>query len=126
LFPRNKVPFLRLTWSSSYQAFPDVSAQGWNFSFFYQGEEGLVGGTSAAAPTFSSFVSLLNDARVTAGLKPLGFLNPLLYSKGYQGLNDITSGNNPGCGTEGFNATVGWDPGKDDVLIVSGELLGWW
>jgi len=25
-------------------------------------------------------------------------------------LNDITSGSNPGCGTDGFNATVGWDP----------------
>ena len=24
--------------------------------------------------------------------------------------NDITTGNNPGCGTPGFNATQGWDP----------------
>ena len=24
--------------------------------------------------------------------------------------NDITVGNNPGCGTPGFNATKGWDP----------------
>ena len=24
--------------------------------------------------------------------------------------NDITEGKNPGCGTNGFNATVGWDP----------------
>ena len=24
--------------------------------------------------------------------------------------NDITNGTNPGCGTEGFNATPGWDP----------------
>ncbi|KAG1818970.1 peptidase S8/S53 domain-containing protein [Suillus subaureus] len=41
---------------------------------------------------------------------PLGFLNPFLYSIGYMALNDITDGNNPGCGTLGFNATVGWDP----------------
>lgn len=54
---------------------------------------------------------MLNDARISAGKPPLGFLNPWLYGKGYAGLNDITSGNNPGCGTEGFNATVGWDPG---------------
>jgi len=47
----------------------------------------------------------------------LGFLNPLLYSlaaKGSSvnqtGLTDIVSGNNPGCGTPGFNATKGWDP----------------
>jgi len=52
----------------------------------------------------------LNDARLKAGLPSLGFLNPFLYSKGFAGLNDITVGHNAGCGTEGFNATVGWDP----------------
>ncbi|KAF8265095.1 peptidase S8/S53 domain-containing protein [Lactarius quietus] len=26
------------------------------------------------------------------------------------GFNDITSGSNPGCGTEGFSAVPGWDP----------------
>lgn len=25
-------------------------------------------------------------------------------------LNDIQSGNNPGCGTNGFAAVKGWDP----------------
>jgi tripeptidyl-peptidase I len=83
-----------------------------NFSVFYQTQGLLFGGTSAATPTFAGFVSLLNDARLRAGSGPLGFLNPLLYGKGIQGLTDITSGNNPGCGTQGFNATVGWDPGE--------------
>lgn len=54
---------------------------------------------------------MLNDARLSAGKPPLGFLNPWLYQTGYAGLNDITVGNNAGCGTEGFNSTVGWDPG---------------
>lgn len=54
---------------------------------------------------------MLNDARISAGKPALGFLNPWLYETGYTGLNDITEGNNPGCGTEGFNATIGWDPG---------------
>ena len=54
---------------------------------------------------------MLNDARISGGKPPLGFLNPWLYKTGYAGLNDITVGNNPGCGTQGFNATVGWDPG---------------
>jgi tripeptidyl-peptidase-1 len=40
----------------------------------------------------------------------LGFLNPWLYSQGFVGLNDITSGSNPGCDTDGFTAGVGWDP----------------
>ena len=47
--------------------------------------------------------NLLNDARLSKGLPSLGFLNPLLYSVGVSGFNDITVGNNPGCGTPGFN-----------------------
>jgi len=92
------------------RAFPDVSAQADNFRVFIGGKSYLIGGTSASSPTFSGFVALLNDARLNAGLPPLGFLNPFLYSKGFLGLNDITIGNNAGCGTEGFNATEGWDP----------------
>ncbi|KIJ69790.1 hypothetical protein HYDPIDRAFT_77750 [Hydnomerulius pinastri MD-312] len=88
---------------------PDVAAQAYNFLIVYQGQEGYVAGTSCASPTFASFVSMLNDARINAKKAPLGFLNPWLYSEGYTGLNDITEGNNPGCGTEGFNATTGWD-----------------
>jgi tripeptidyl-peptidase I len=40
---------------------------------------------------------------LAAGKPPLGFLNPLLYGAGAAGLNDITQGNNIGCGTPGFN-----------------------
>lgn len=74
-----------------------------------------IGGTSASAPTFAGFVALLNDARLKAGLSPLGWLNPLLYSSQVaagHGLTDILSGRNPGCGTTGFNVTAGWDPGE--------------
>lgn len=72
-----------------------------NFKIFLQGQPILIGGTSAATPTFASIVSLLNDARLSNGLPPLGFLNPFIYSKGFAGLTDITEGHNPGCGTEG-------------------------
>jgi tripeptidyl-peptidase-1 len=44
------------------------------------------------------------------GKAPLGFLNPWLYGHGRFGFTDITSGKNPGCGTEGFTAVQGWDP----------------
>ncbi|KAG0702394.1 peptidase S8/S53 domain-containing protein [Suillus ampliporus] len=84
--------------------------KGFNFLIVYQGQTAYVGGTSCSSPTFASFVSMLNDARISDGKTPLGFLNPFLYSNGYTALNDITEGNNPGCGTEGFNATIGWDP----------------
>lgn len=92
------------------RAFPDVAALGRRYRIFYQGKPISIGGTSASAPTFAAVVALLNDARLSKGKAPLGFLNPLLYSKGISGFNDITAGNNPGCGTPGFNATAGWDP----------------
>ena len=72
----------------------------------------LIGGTSAASPTFAGIVALLNDARIAAGKPPLGFLNPLIYSQATHAFNDITIGSNPGCGTQGFKCTVGWDAGK--------------
>jgi tripeptidyl-peptidase I len=91
-----------------------VATQSFYFSIIYQGQETPIGGTSSASPTFAGFVSMLNDARINAGKTPLGFLNPLLYSTGYTALNDITQGNNPGCGTLGFN--VG------DVCTPSGHI----
>ena len=69
----------------------------------------LIGGTSASTPTFAALVALLNDARLKAGLPTLGFMNPLIYLIGAQvpsAFNDITKGNNPGCGTEGFNVSL--------------------
>lgn len=82
-----------------------MSAQADNFRIFFEGRAALIAGTSASCPTFAGFIALLNDARLRAGKPTLGFLNPLIYSlKG--GFNDITTGNNPGCGTQGFNVSV--------------------
>ncbi|KIP07558.1 hypothetical protein PHLGIDRAFT_70854 [Phlebiopsis gigantea 11061_1 CR5-6] len=64
--------------------------------------------TSSGAET-SAVVSLINDALNVAGKKPLGFLNPFLYANP-SAFIDITSGDNPGCGTNGFTAATGWDP----------------
>ncbi|EJD07658.1 subtilisin-like protein [Fomitiporia mediterranea MF3/22] len=96
--------------NASGRGFPDVSAQGQNFQVVLGGRTISVGGTSASSPTFAGVISLLNDFRIAAGKAPLGFLNPLLYSTGVAGLNDITSGSNPGCNTNGFTAVSGWDP----------------
>ncbi|KAI0775866.1 tripeptidyl peptidase A [Trametes elegans] len=118
------------------RAIPDVSAQADLFRIFLSGRPVSIGGTSAAAPTFAGIVSLLNSARLSKGLPPLGFLNPLVYAiQQYKpdAFNDITVGNNPGCGTPGFNATKGWDPvtglgtpnfGKlKDILTLDLDLL---
>ncbi|KAF8266389.1 peptidase S8/S53 domain-containing protein [Lactarius quietus] len=58
----------------------------------------------------AGIVALLNDYLISTGRSPLGFLNLRLYSQARAGLNDITSGNNAGCGTDGFTAAAGWDP----------------
>ncbi|KAG2068080.1 subtilisin-like protein [Suillus decipiens] len=97
-------------YNSSGRAFPDVAAQSTYFYIIYQNQSNPIDGTSCAAPSFAAFVAMLNDARINANKAPLGFLNPFLYSTGYKALNDITEGHNPGCGTKGFNASVGWDP----------------
>lgn len=91
------------------QAIPDVAAQGVNFQIFWDGSPYLVAGTSASTPSFSGIVSLLNDARIANSLSPLGFLNPLVYALGTissPAFNDITVGNAPGCGTQGFNVSL--------------------
>jgi len=103
---------------------PDVAVQGSSFRVFIAGRARSIGGTSASAPSFAGFVALLNDGRLRKGLPSLGFLNPLLYSgKAGNGFNDITVGNNPGCGTLGFNATKGWDAITGLGTPNFGELL---
>lgn len=99
------------------QGIPDVSAQSDFFRIFFQGQPGLIGGTSASSPTFAGFVSLLNDVRLSNNLPPLGFLNPFLYSTGNAGFTDITVGNNPGCGTEGFNVSCSFGGPDSNINI---------
>lgn len=68
-------------------------------------------GTSASTPVVGAILTMVNDARLVHGKKPIGFINPAIYSSMFTGaFKDITEGNNPGCGTSGFNATEGWDP----------------
>lgn len=92
------------------RGFPDIAAQGSSFQVYVGGYAQPVSGTSASSPAFASVISNLNDYLLSQGKAPLGFLNPWLYKTGLQGLNDITSGRNPGCGTQGFAAVKGWDP----------------
>ncbi|RPD63795.1 family S53 protease [Lentinus tigrinus ALCF2SS1-6] len=92
------------------RAFPDISAQGENVEIVLSNQFGLVAGTSCSSPIFASVIALLNDELAAAGKPPLGFLNPFLYSTGASALNDVTTGSNPGCNTNGFPARAGWDP----------------
>ncbi|KAL5119287.1 hypothetical protein ACEQ8H_002774 [Pleosporales sp. CAS-2024a] len=92
------------------RGYPDISAQGLYFQYFWNSTLGLICGTSASAPLAASVIALVNDALMSSGRPPLGFLNPWLYKKGYQGFTDVLSGGNGGCNTTGFAVTQGWDP----------------
>ncbi|KAH9165964.1 subtilisin-like protein [Lactarius sanguifluus] len=92
------------------RGFPDISSQAVKFFTIVGGQLGHTSGTSGSAPTVAGIISLLNDYLISKGSPPLGFLNPWLYGSGLPGLNDITSGTNPGCNTDGFSAVAGWDP----------------
>ncbi|GJE95891.1 S53 family peptidase [Phanerochaete sordida] len=92
------------------RGFPDVAAIGNDVEIFSGGEEGLVAGTSCSSPIFASIISLINDRLAAQGKGPLGFLNPFLYGVAASTFTDITTGDNPGCNTNGFPAVAGWDP----------------
>lgn len=97
--------------SGNVRAYPDISSNGANQVAAIDGNFMLVYGTSLAAPVIGSMITVINDARIALGKSPVGFINPSLYSLPFKyAFNDITSGNNSGCGTEGFTAVQGWDP----------------
>lgn len=96
------------------RATPDVAALGEGYQVITGGRTQPVGGTSASAPTFAAIISLLNEARLSNGKPPLGYLNPWLYGNPSI-LTDIVKGNNAiGRGQfnlpYGFNCTKGYDP----------------
>jgi kumamolisin len=67
------------------------------------GQDFVIGGTSAVAPLWAGLVALMNQKLG----HPVGFLNPMLYGslQGKGGTHDITSGNNGS-----YSARAGWDP----------------
>jgi len=75
-----------------------------------------IGGTSASAPIWAGFSSLMNAANKAFGAGAIGFINPTLYpfaSSSYQTLNDVTSGTNGNpaffAGVPGYFAGYGYD-----------------
>jgi tripeptidyl-peptidase I len=91
------------------RAYPDLSAQGLYFAYFWNGTESNISGTSASTPLMSGILALVNDALLSTGRPALGFLNPWLYKTGYKAFTDITAGSAVGCNTTGFPAVKGWD-----------------
>ncbi|KAL8914343.1 MAG: hypothetical protein Q9172_007103 [Xanthocarpia lactea] len=91
------------------RGYPDIAAQGQLFQTVWNGTIRRLDGTSASTPAAAAILSLVNDSLLAAGRKPLGFLNPWLYKRGYRAFTDVGSGSATGCGTSGFPAARGWD-----------------
>lgn len=109
----HRPPYSKTTYNSTgmSRGFPDLSANGANYVVSVDGNFSLIYGTSASAPVVGAILTLVNDARLFAGKKPIGFINPTIYSCDFaDAFHDITNGTNQGCGTVGFKATEGWDP----------------
>jgi tripeptidyl-peptidase-1 len=110
----NHVPPAKL-FNASGRAYPDLAAQSEGYTVIWNliPMPG-VAGTSASTPVTSGIISLINDLRLQSGKRPLGFLNPWLYSTMGGGAMDVTQDCNAGCQDQnngvGFCAVKGWDP----------------
>lgn len=95
--------------SQTSRAYPDISANGAKYVVAVDSAFAIMSGTSASTPVAGAIFTLINEERINAGKSSIGFINPVLYANP-GALNDVTSGDNPGCGTSGFSAVKGWDP----------------
>ena len=97
-----------------------------------EGAIAVIGGTSAATPSWAGIVAMLNQATRADGA---GALNPLLYTLGRQQyaqdgaavFHDITSGNNTFDHVSGYSAGPGYDLstglGTPDVAVLAQALV---
>jgi kumamolisin len=103
---------------------PDVSGDAdpnTGYNILVDGENEVIGGTSAVAPLWAGLVARMNQKNG----KSIGFLNPSIYAQAVEasGFHDITQGNNGA-----FNAGPGWDPctglGSPDGVPLEAALTG--
>lgn len=87
---------------------PDISGNAdpmTGYDIIVDGQDQVVGGTSAVAPLWAALIALLNQSLG----KNLGYVNASLYSIPESDYNDITSGNNDDSGLGFYSAGAGWD-----------------
>jgi kumamolisin len=102
---------------------PDVAGDAYPNSGYQvrvDGQNLVIGGTSAVAPLWAGLVALMNQKLG----KPAGFLNPLLYGTlaGKGLFNDIVKGNNGAYSAgPGWDACTGWGSPKGGKLLQALE-----
>ncbi|MGH9395599.1 MAG: S53 family peptidase [Terriglobia bacterium] len=90
---------------------PDVAGDAdpdTGYQVLSDGQQEVVGGTSAVAPLWAALVARVNQKLG----KPAGYLNPLIYPAAVSlngAFRDITSGNNDVSQIGGYPAGKGWD-----------------
>ncbi len=90
------------TTSTGGRGVPDVAGNAspeTGYNIFVDGQQEVVGGTSAVAPLWAALTALINQSRSASA----GFLNPTLYANP-SAFRPITSGNNGA-----FSAGPGWN-----------------
>lgn len=87
---------------------PDVAANAdpnTGYKVLVDGEELVIGGTSAVAPLMAAFIALVNEKKP----QPVGFIHPQLYTNSSL-CRDIIQGDNITTSTNlGYEAGPGWD-----------------
>ena len=120
--------------STTFRNVPDVSLNAdpvTGYIIVLNGNEVQVGGTSAAAPIWAGFMTLVNQVRSQQNKSPMGFLNPTFYSlfkssQYSQLMNDIndlsTNGHFPAV--TGYDLATGWGSFIPQNLLSSLVALG--
>lgn len=91
---------------SSGRGVPDVAGNAspeTGYNIVVDGQQEIVGGTSAVAPLWAGLIALINQQLVQQGKQTVGFVNPALYQNP-GGFHDITQGDNGS-----YSAGPGWD-----------------
>lgn len=118
--------------SNGHRQVPDVSADadpatGW--SAYFNGNLGVVGGTSAATPFWAASMLLIEQYAKQHGVSKLGFVGPVLYAlastpQPFPPYHDVTLG-----GNRYYEAKAGWDfatgLGSPDVYNLARDMVAY-
>lgn len=105
---------------------PDVAADAdpnTGAATYSDGQWGVVGGTSLAAPLWAGFAALYDQQAAADGKAPLGFGSQAIYGVGNgssysSAMNDVTSGGNGSFGAgQGYDQVTGWGSYDTSGLI---------